>query len=154
MKTPFARVRYSWTALTLFFLFAVVMLAACGGSGSGGSSSTNVDYSGTITIWHGWEGTYLQAKQKIFNGYMNLHPKVKIVLVHQQDIAAKSVTAIKAGNGPDIVAFADDNLGKLALSKVVVPMDQYISEDFLRQTYSPAAADALIFNGHVYGVPE
>jgi arabinogalactan oligomer/maltooligosaccharide transport system substrate-binding protein len=147
MKTPFARVRYSWPLLALL---TVVLLAACGsGPTSSNSSSSNVDYSGTITIWHGWQGAYLQAKQHIFDAYMKLHPKVNIVLVHQDDVVAKSLTAIKAGNGPDIIAYTDDNLGKLALSGVVQPMDQYISQDFLKQTYSPAAAAAVTFNGHV-----
>lgn len=144
---------YAWPALALL---VVMLLSACGG-GSSGSNNTNtnkIDYSGTITIWHGWQGAYLQAKQAIFNQYMSLHPKVKIVLVHQDQIASKATTAVKAGNGPDIIAFTDDNLGEMALGHVVVPMDQYISQDYLTQNYSPAAASALVFNGHVYGVPE
>ena len=137
-------------------LVAVLLLSACGGStgANGSNSASTVDYSGTITIWHNWQGTYLQAKQAIFDQYMKLHPKVKIVLVHQDQITNKATTAVKAGNGPDIIAYTDDNLGELALSKVVVPMDQYISQGYLNQTYSPAAAAALTFNGHVYGVPE
>jgi arabinogalactan oligomer/maltooligosaccharide transport system substrate-binding protein len=151
-KTTFSRVRYAWPALALL---VVMLLSACGGGGTGSNSNTaSIDYSGTITIWHGWQGAYLQAKQAIFNQYMKLHPKVKIVLVNQPNIASKATTAVKAGNGPDIIAFTDDNLGEMALGHVVVPMDQYISQDYLNQTYSPAAASALVFNGHVYGVPE
>jgi arabinogalactan oligomer/maltooligosaccharide transport system substrate-binding protein len=151
-KTSFARARYAWPMLALI---AVLLLSACGGStGPGTTSASAVDYSGTITIWHGWQGAYLQAKQTIFNQYMQMHPKVKIVLVHQDQIASKAATAVKAGNGPDIIAYTDDNLGELALGKVVAPMDQYINSDYLNQTYSPAAAAALSFNGHVYGVPE
>lgn len=151
-KTPISRARYAWPVLALL---VVMLLSACGGGGTGGNSNTNtIDYSGTITIWHGWQGAYLQAKQTIFNQYMKLHPKVKIVLVHQDNIAQKATTAVKAGNGPDIIAYTDDNLGEMALGHVVVPMDQYISQDYLKQNYSPAAASALVFNGHVYGVPE
>jgi arabinogalactan oligomer/maltooligosaccharide transport system substrate-binding protein len=151
-KTSFSRVRYAWPVLALL---VVMLLSACGGGSTGSNSNTaSIDYSGTITIWHGWQGAYLQAKQAIFNQYMKLHPKVKIVLVNQPNIASKATTAVKAGNGPDIIAFTDDNLGEMALGHVVVPMDQYISQDYLNQTYSPAAASALVFNGHVYGVPE
>jgi arabinogalactan oligomer/maltooligosaccharide transport system substrate-binding protein len=135
-------------------LGAGALLQACGGASTGTATTQAIEYSGTITIWHGWQGAYLQAKQAIFNAYMKAHPKVKIALVHQDNIASKSTTAVKAGNGPDIIAFTDDNLGTLALSKVVVPLDDYISQDFLNSTYSPAAASALVFNGHVYGVPE
>jgi arabinogalactan oligomer/maltooligosaccharide transport system substrate-binding protein len=36
----------------------------------------------------------------------------------------------------------------------VVPLDSYISSDFIKSTYSPAAAEAVIYNNKVYGVPE
>src|SRR5258706_13566891 len=87
-KTSFSRVRYAWPVLALL---VVMLLSACGGGGTGSNSNTaSIDYSGTITIWHGWQGAYLQAKQAIFNQYMQLHPKVKIVLVNQPNIASKA----------------------------------------------------------------
>lgn len=138
----------------VFIVIMLMSLLMVGCTSNVTSTSSTVDYSGTITIWHNWQGSYLQAKDAIFNAYTKLHPKVKFSVVHQDDVAAKSITAVKAGNGPDIIAYTDDNLGKLALSGVVKPLDQYISQDFLKQTYSPAAANALIFNNHVYGVPE
>src|SRR5258706_344428 len=151
-KTSFSRVRYAWPVLALL---VVMLLSACGGGGTGNNRNTAIiDYSGTITIWNGWQGAYLKAKKAIFNQYMQLHPKVKIVLVNQPNIASKATTAVKAGNGPDIIAFTDDTLGEMALGHVVVPMDQYISQDCLNQIYSPSTASALVFNGHVYGVPE
>lgn len=150
-QTSFSRVRSTWPIVALV---AILLLSACGGGTGSTSNASTVDYSGTITIWHGWQGAYLQAKQAIFDQYTKLHPKVKIVLVHQDQIASKATTAVKAGNGPDIIAYTDDNLGELALGKVVAPMDQYITQDYLKQNYSPAAASALTFNGHVYGVPE
>jgi arabinogalactan oligomer/maltooligosaccharide transport system substrate-binding protein len=66
----------------------------------------------------------------------------------------KSITAVRANNGPDIVAWVDDSLGELVDSHTVVPMDQYISQSFVNSTYTPAAAQAVQFNGHVWGVPE
>ncbi|MBX5449932.1 sugar ABC transporter substrate-binding protein [Thermogemmatispora sp.] len=151
LRTPGSRPLLA--LMTVIVIMLMLLLAACG-SASSSNNSGSIDYSGTIVIWHGWQGAYLQAKQAIFNEYMHLHPKVKIVLVHQDNIASKAATAVKAGNGPDIIAFTDDNLGSLALGHIVVPLDQYISQDDLNQTYSPAAASALVFNGHVYGVPE
>lgn len=142
--------------LSLTFL-CVLVLAACGSGGSGGSSGGNtssIDYSGNIVVWHNWQGSYLQGKQAIFNDYMNLHPKVKITLVHQDDVIAKSIQAVKTNNGPDIIDYADDNLGKLASSNVVIPLDQYISSDFVNSTYSKPAAEAVTFNNHIYGLPE
>jgi arabinogalactan oligomer / maltooligosaccharide transport system substrate-binding protein len=128
-------------------------LGACGNAPTttGGSS---VNYKGTIVIWHSWDGAYLAEKQYIFNQYHLLHPDVNIQLVKQDNIIDKSVTAENAGQGPDIIAWVDDSLGKLAASHIVVPMDQYISKDYVESTYNRAAAQAVEYNGHVYGVPE
>jgi arabinogalactan oligomer/maltooligosaccharide transport system substrate-binding protein len=141
------------TYLLPLALIGALFLAGCGPSG-GGSTSPNIDYSGTITIWHSWEGTYLAAKQAIFDAYMKMHPKVKIELVRQDNLIDKTITAVNAGSGPDIIAWVDDSLGKLAQSRIVVPLDQYISADYVNKTYNKAAAEAVQYNGHVYGVPE
>lgn len=141
-----------FTFLLPLALLSAMLFAACGSNSSNGSPSNQHI---TITIWHGWQGSYLAPKQAIFNAYMKQHPNVTIKLVFQNtNLIQKSITAVKANNGPDIIAWADDSLGELVDSHTVVPMDQYISQSFLQSTYSPAAAQALQFNGHVYGVPE
>ena len=142
-----------FTFLLPLALLSAMLFAACGSSTTG---SVSPNQPVTITIWHGWGGSYLAPKQAIFNAYMKLHPNVTIKLVNQggTNLIQKSVTAVKANNGPDIIAWTDDTLGELADSGTVVPMDQYISKSFVQSTYSPAAAQAVQFNGHVYGVPE
>ncbi|HEX8981501.1 MAG TPA: extracellular solute-binding protein [Ktedonobacterales bacterium] len=127
-----------------------LLLTACGGS-NGGTSSVN--YSGTLTVWHDWSGAYLTAKQAIVADYEKQHPNVKINLVNQND-DTKTTTAVKNGNGPDIVQDPVDHVGTLAASGVVVPIDQYESASDLSSTYTKTAAESVQYNGHVYGVPE
>jgi arabinogalactan oligomer/maltooligosaccharide transport system substrate-binding protein len=137
--------------LPLTFL-CTLLLAACGGSGT---SSTSSNAPQTVTIWDGWASNYVGPKQDIFNAYMKLHPNVTIKLVNNtQNLIQKSLTAVKANNGPDIIAWVDDSLGELVDSHTVVPMDQYLSQSFVNSTYTQAAAQAVQFNGHVWGVPE
>lgn len=151
--------RIAASLLPLTLLLAL-LLSACGGgsggtgTGQGSAQGDNIDYSGTLTIWHSWQGDYLKVKQDIFQAYMKAHPKVTIKLVQQNDTVGKSITAIRAGSGPDIIANVDDALGKLALGRIVVPLDKYISPDYVSQTYSKPAAEAVTFNGKIYGVPE
>ena len=145
--------RISRYILPLAFLCALVF-AACGGTSGGSSSSGPSTQKETITIWHGWQGTYLDAKKAIFDAYHAAHPNITINLVNQNDVVGKSIPAVKANNGPDIIAWADDSLGRLVDSGTVIPTDQYISSDFVNSTYSKAAAQAVSFNGHIYGVPE
>jgi arabinogalactan oligomer/maltooligosaccharide transport system substrate-binding protein len=145
--------RVLWSLAPIAVLSAL-LLSACGAGSSAPTGGSNINYSGTIVIWHGWQGSYLGEKSAIFDAYHQLHPNVNIQLVHQDDVVNKSISAENAGQGPDIIAWVDDSLGKLAKSGIVVPLDQYISADYVNATYNKAAAQAVQFNNHVYGVPE
>jgi arabinogalactan oligomer/maltooligosaccharide transport system substrate-binding protein len=142
-----------YSILLLTSMVLALFTAACGSSSGSGSSSSNQPE--TVTIWHGWASNYVAPKQAIFNAYMKLHPNVTIKLVNvTQQLLQKSITAVRANNGPDIIGWVDDSLGELVDSHTVVPLDQYISQSFVNSTYTPAAAQALQFNGHIWGVPE
>ncbi|HZR39478.1 MAG TPA: extracellular solute-binding protein [Ktedonobacteraceae bacterium] len=145
----------SFKRILTYFLPLVVLcamfFAACGGSSPAANPGSQNE---TITIWHGWQGDYLTAKKAIFDAYHKAHPNVTIKLVFQNTVVDKSITAVKVNNGPDIIAWVDDSLGKLAASRTVVPLDQYLSPSFVNSTYVKAAAQAVTFNGKVYGVPE
>jgi arabinogalactan oligomer/maltooligosaccharide transport system substrate-binding protein len=135
-------------------ILSTMFLAACGTTSTGGNTPT-ANQPETVTIWHGWQGGYLTAKKAIFDAYMKLHPNVTIKLVQQTNVVDKSITAIKANNGPDIVAWVDDSLGKLASSHSLIATDKYgIDQNFVKSTYSKAAAQAVTFGGSTWGVPE
>src|SRR5260370_34153472 len=78
-------------------LATLAMLAAACGSSSTPTTAT-LTRSGTITIWHGYEGTYLDAKKAIYDAYTKQYPSVTINLVHKPNLT-DAVTAA-AGGGP------------------------------------------------------
>ncbi len=142
----------SYSILLLACMALALFVAACGGPSTSPSPSSQPE---TVTIWHGWQGSYLAPKQAIFNAYMKLHPNVTIKLVNvTQNLIQKSITAVRANNGPDIIGWVDDSLGELVDTHTVIQADQYISQSYVNSTYTPAAAQAVQFNGHVWGVPE
>jgi len=131
---------------------AAMLLTACSPSG-GGSSTSSVNYSGTLTVYHDWTGAYLTSKQAIVQAYEKLHPNVTIKLTNQSDDTT-TIKAVKSGNGPDIVQDPVDHVGTLAAAGVIVPIDQYESASDLTSTYTKTAAESVQYAGHVYGVPE
>src|ERR1700745_3084205 len=72
------------TALPLVALGAL-LVGACGG-GSSQKNTTTLTRSCTITIWHGYEGTYLDTKKAIYDQYTKLYPNVTINLVHKPNL--------------------------------------------------------------------
>jgi arabinogalactan oligomer/maltooligosaccharide transport system substrate-binding protein len=128
-------------------------LAACGGT-TVNTPSASINRSGTITIWHGWQGSYLDTKKAIFDAYMAKYPGVKIVLVNKPKLDDAVTTAVPAGQGPDIIAWVDDWVGKMAKLEIIKPLDDQVSKDWLASTYSKPAVDAVTFDNKIYGLPE
>ncbi len=74
----------------------------------------------TITVWHQWDGKYLDAITAVFKDYEAAHPGVKIDLSKPDDVANALQVAIPAGQGPDIIGWANDKIGTLALNGNIV----------------------------------
>src|SRR5438105_14135943 len=132
---------------------AAMVVAACGGS-ENTNTTTTVNRSGTITVWHGYEGSYLDAKKAIYDQYTKLYPNVTINLVHKPNLTDAVTAAAGAGQGPDVVAWVDDQIGKWVKLEAIKPMDAYVSRDYMSSQFTPAAVDAATFEGKTYGMPE
>ncbi|PWH15911.1 MAG: ABC transporter substrate-binding protein [Anaerolineae bacterium] len=109
----------------------------------------------TITIWHQWDGKYLEAIQKAFDNYSASHPGVKIDLSKPEDVNSALKVAIPADEGPDIIGWANDQIGQSALAGNIVALDDYgITMEFLQSTYEPAAVNGVVWKGKIWGLPE
>lgn len=108
-----------------------------------------------IKIWHQWDGAYLDAINAAFKDYMTAHPNVTITLEKPNDVTASLKVAIPAGQGPDIIGWANDQIGTQALTGNIVALDDYgITADFLKSTYTQAAAAGVTYQGKIWALPE
>lgn len=108
-----------------------------------------------ITIWHQWSGDYLTAISQAFKDYETAHPGVHIDLQHPNDTTSALKVAVPAGEGPDVIAWANDQIGSNALSGNIVALDDYgIDKAFLDSTYEPAAVNGVIYQDKIWGLPE
>ena len=113
-----------------------------------GSGSTE------IVIWHGWDGAYKEAIQKAFADYATKN-NVKITLLRVPDLTQKVQVAVPTGQGPDIIAWVDDNIGKNVLAEIIQPLNDYgVDEAYLKENFTDVATSAMIYDGKVYGIPE
>jgi len=109
----------------------------------------------TIQIWHQWSGAYLDAITAAFNQYMVDHPNVTIDLSKPDDVTSSLQVAIPAGQGPDIIAWANDQIGTNALKGNIVALDDYgIDMNFLNSTYEPAAVAGVVWQNKIWALPE
>jgi arabinogalactan oligomer/maltooligosaccharide transport system substrate-binding protein len=114
----------------------------------------------TIQIWHGWQGAYADAITKVFDDFNNnvgsVNPDgIQVVLTNPSDLNNALQVAIPAGQGPDIIAWSDDQIGNNVLAGNIAPLDNYgVTQDFLTSTYEPAAITGVVYNGHIWALPE
>lgn len=109
----------------------------------------------TITIWHQWSGDYLNAIQAVFTQYMTDHPNVTIVLDAPQDVPSALQVAIPAGEGPDIIGWANDAIGKYAINGYIVDLGTLgVTKDFLDSTFEPAAVNGVVWQDKIWALPE
>jgi arabinogalactan oligomer/maltooligosaccharide transport system substrate-binding protein len=142
--------------IKLNLLFSLMLITAFALSACGGAAPTEAPAGPTtITIWHQWTGDYLTAIEQSFKDYEAAHPNVKIDLSKPEDVTASLKVAIPAGEGPDIIAWANDQIGSNALSGNIVALDDYgIDQAFLTSTYEPAAVNGVVWQGKIWGLPE
>lgn len=109
----------------------------------------------TITIWHQWDGTYLDAIAAVFKKYEDANPGVTIDLSKPDDVANALNTAIPAGEGPDIIGWANDKIGTQAMAGNIVDLDSLgVTADFLNSTYEPPAVKGVTYADKIWALPE
>jgi arabinogalactan oligomer/maltooligosaccharide transport system substrate-binding protein len=109
----------------------------------------------TIAIWHQWTGDYLNAITEAFDGYTEMHPNVTIDLSTPEDPSNAFPVAIPAGEGPDIMGWANDRIGDWALAGYIVPLgDHGIDMTFMSSTYEPAAVRGVVWRDMIWALPE
>jgi arabinogalactan oligomer/maltooligosaccharide transport system substrate-binding protein len=109
----------------------------------------------TISIWHQWSGDYLNAIEEAFAGYTEMHPNVTIDMSKPEDTANALSVAIPAGEGPDIIGWANDKVGEQALAGNILPLNEYgVDMTFMNTTYEPAAVRGMVWQDNIWGLPE
>ncbi len=153
-------IKKSWSLLTVLILAAMI-LSACATATTAAPVATTVPPTPTtsapvtITIWHQWSGDYLTAIQAVFNQYMADHPNVTIVLDAPQDVASALQVAIPAGQGPDIIGWANDSIGKYAVNGYIADLGTLgVTQDFLTSNFEPAAVNGVVWQGKIWALPE
>lgn len=97
-----------------------------------------------------------KAFMDALRAYEAAHPDVKLTAqgASQQDIKESFQTAALAGGGPDVVIM--DNSGHaidLAAMGLLLPLNQFITDEELTATYQPGPLNSGRFEGVYYSIP-
>ncbi|MEA3397755.1 MAG: extracellular solute-binding protein, partial [Chloroflexota bacterium] len=107
-----------------------------------------------VTIWHDWPRAHEAAYTALVAEFNAAHDDVRIKLVQVESLDAALEVALPAGEGPDVLAGTQEQLGRRALAGEIAPLDATFDMEYLERTFEPAAARAVVWDGRVWGIPE
>lgn len=140
---PISRIAAATAATTALAL----LLSACGG---GGEEQTSAKDKQTLTVWGmGEEGKHLA---KIGKEFTKKHPNitVKVTPVGWDVVHQKLVSAVAAGELPDMAQMGSTMLGEFIELDALAPVDE---KTFKKDDFFPAAWGGGVKDGKAYGVP-
>ena len=109
----------------------------------------------TITIWHGYAGDYQGHLEGLFDEFNETNEMcVMLEYARVDDLSDSLAVAVPAGEGPDILAWANDQIGRNALTGNIAPIDDYVDMAFLEENYTPPAVDGVVWNDQIWALPE
>lgn len=116
-------------------------------------------FSDTLTVWFlGYNSVYSPIATVVSNfekAYPNIHVDISYKPVATVGAAPALITAIQAGNPPDVVVDFDRfTLPTWAAEGYLMPLDKYIKENNVSlNAFIPYAIQSSMYDGKIYGLP-
>ena len=135
---------------------ATAAIIGATGLGTAGVASASVV---NLTWWTMWSGTTLQLLNQMTTQFNKTHPGIHVTETNIPSDAttstAKLLSAIAAGNPPDIFTEWWPEIGSFAANGDLVPMDQFLTGPYagFKKWEYPVAVQGGTYKGNLYAVP-
>lgn len=106
----------------------------------------------TITFWVSMMPFEEDVIRNIITNFTAEYPGIKVNLVHQDSMKDVYQAQVAIGKGPDLLTWAHDWTGGFADANMIVPLNQYLTNDILNQ-YVDFAVRAASYNNKIWGLP-
>jgi ABC-type glycerol-3-phosphate transport system substrate-binding protein len=149
---------------------AGLLLAACGSSSSSapassgatsasGSTGASKSASGShdIVWWNMWSGAYATMTKTMAGQFDAAHPgwHVSVLNVPAADGDTKLLSAIAAGDPPDMFTEWNPTIGGFASNGAIQPLDRYLTGKYaaLDKWMYPVVRQGGVYKGKLYAIP-
>lgn len=135
---------------------ATAAIIGATGLGTAGVASASVV---NLTWWTMWSGATLQLLNQMTTQFNKTHPGIHVTETNIPSDAttstAKLLSAIAAGNPPDIFTEWWPEIGSFAANGDLVPMDQFMTGPYagFKKWEYPVAVQGGTYKGNLYAVP-
>lgn len=138
---------------------ALFLLGGCGSSSAksnaASSSEKTSDGKKTIDFWSFWgSGARKEVIEEIIDDYNQSQDKIQVNYKYQPwgDIWTKSLSAITAGNAPDVIVQDINSVAQRAEAQQATNLSKYVDEETSKDFY-PQLWDTVEYKGDPYAIP-
>lgn len=129
-------------------------LAACGSTTPSSQASGNVVH---LVYWNMWSGHWSSVIQHMVNDFNKTHPKIQVTMLSVPSTSgdAKLLTAIAAGNPPDVFTEWNPTIGSFAASKGIMPLNQFMTGHYrnVKKWFYPIALKFSTYHKQIWALP-
>ena len=111
----------------------------------------------TITFWHHWGGNRVELMEEQVAAFEEANPgiKVDVVFLPWDNRLPNLLTAIAAGDPPDVTMFGRQDLPSFAATNSIIPLDDYMARDGITaDMFIPAEFAGTQYNGQTWMLPQ
>jgi ABC-type glycerol-3-phosphate transport system substrate-binding protein len=119
--------------------------------------AANGDATGTIRFWNCWGGSRIRLMNSMIEGFHNLYPGINVqsVLYQCSDLTQLYLTAIAAGDPPEVTMQFSSDIPKFVASDALLPLDELAEADGVDLSrYYPAEVTSRQYQGQTYLLPQ
>ena len=134
-------------------------LAGCGVSSAGAPVQRRASAAGVVhlTYWNMWSGIWTQVVQKLVDAFNRTHPgiQVKMLSVPSASAEQKLLTAIAAGNPPDVFTEWNPYVASFAQQHALMNLNRFMVGKYagMKHWFYPVAAQWGEYKGSMYAMP-
>jgi len=116
--------------------------------------STSIPLSGTVTIWHSWDDTYLQSLVQIISNFQVIHPNIQFDVLYLpiENLYDRYQTETQTGGGPGILLGPAEWGIPLFDENLISDLSYLVGKDLLSRINS-AAVDQVSYRNATLGLP-
>ncbi|MBN1582933.1 MAG: extracellular solute-binding protein, partial [Anaerolineae bacterium] len=104
-----------------------------------------------LTIYVNWVNDDLDVLESMIDDYRDLHPNMTFDLIttFEKDL----IETVLAAGEADLLLWSGLDIPRWAENGSIISLSQYADEDWVREQYINAAAETVLHEGEVYGLP-
>ncbi|MFI6423792.1 ABC transporter substrate-binding protein [Promicromonospora sp. NPDC050880] len=132
------------TAAALALGLAAIAITGCSASGDDTGEPVTLEY---------W--AWAPGSQEEVDAFNASHPDIQVKHVDAgggETSSAKLITALRAGNAPDLALVENTSLPRMIVSGVPLDITDYVAD--VQDNFAPGSWEQTTFDGHAFAIPQ